>query len=51
VDRSYADYLGRAGDPAGVAGWLAALQGGRLSPAQMAWALLASEEFYAQAVR
>jgi len=51
VDRYYADYLGRAGAPAEVAGWVEALQDGRLSPAQVAQAFLASDEFSGRAVQ
>jgi hypothetical protein len=49
VDRSYADYLGRAGDPAGEAYWLRALQSRQASAAQVAQALLASDEYFSRA--
>jgi hypothetical protein len=45
----YRDYLGREGEAAGVAAWLAALQSGQLSPAQVAQAFLASDEFFSRA--
>jgi hypothetical protein len=49
VDHCYADYLGRAGEPAGVQAWLSELQSGLLSPAQVAQAFLASNEFFSRA--
>ncbi len=49
VNRFYADYLGRPADPAGAQGWLEALQGRRATPAQVAQALLASDEFLTRA--
>jgi hypothetical protein len=49
VDQCYADYLGRDGSPAEVAGWVGALQAGGLTPDQVAQAFLASDEFYSQA--
>jgi hypothetical protein len=49
--QDYAAYLGREPDAPGEAGWLDALQGGRLSPAQVAQAVLASDEFFAASSR
>ena len=45
-----AKHLGRAGEPAGVAGWAAALADGRLSPALVGQAFLASDEFAGRAL-
>jgi hypothetical protein len=50
VDGYYADFLGRAGEPSGVAAWMAAMQSIQLSPEQVAEAFLASVEFYDRAV-
>jgi hypothetical protein len=49
MDRYYSDYLGRAGEAAGVEYWMAALQSRQWSPAQVAQAFLASDEFFARA--
>jgi hypothetical protein len=49
VGRYYADDLGRAGDPAGVEYWLAALQSRQASAAEVAQALLASDEYFSRA--
>jgi hypothetical protein len=49
VSGYYRDYLGRGGEVAGVAVWLAARQSGQSSPAQVAQAFLASDEFFARA--
>src|SRR5262249_45644789 len=49
LDRLYGSYLHRAGDAGGEAGWLNALQTGALSQAQVAIALLASDEYFALA--
>jgi hypothetical protein len=49
VHHCYADYLGRAGDAAGVRAWLSQLQSGQLSPAEVAQAFLASDEFFSRA--
>jgi hypothetical protein len=49
MDRYYSDYLGRAAEPAGVEYWLEALQSRQWSPAQVAQAFLASDEFFARA--
>jgi RHS repeat-associated protein len=49
LDRYYADFLHRGADEPGEQAWLAQLQGGRLSPAQVAEAFLASDEFMANA--
>jgi hypothetical protein len=51
VDQYYANYLGRAGSAAEVAGWVGALQAGQLTPDQVAQAFLASDEFYNQGSR
>ena len=51
VGRYYADFLGRDGDAAGVARWLAELQTGHRSAAGVAQAFLASQEFFDRAVR
>jgi hypothetical protein len=51
VDGYYHDYLGRDADAAGAQAWLSLLQGGQLSPAQVAQAFLASDEFYDQGSR
>src|SRR5262249_9118905 len=42
----YDAFLGRAPDPTGLAAWVGELQGGRLTPAQVAQAFLASDEFH-----
>jgi hypothetical protein len=49
LDRSYSDYLGRAADPAGEAYWGGALQSRQASAADVAQALLASDEYFARA--
>jgi hypothetical protein len=49
VDSYYADYLGRAGEPAGVNSWLSQIQSGQQSPARIAEAFLASDEFFTRA--
>jgi hypothetical protein len=49
VDRYYRDYLGRAGDPGEGQAWLSMLQRGLLTPAQVAVAFLACDEFFARA--
>ncbi len=48
VDGYYQTYLGRDADAAGAQGWLSLLQSGKLSPAQVAQAFLASDEFFAR---
>jgi hypothetical protein len=45
----YRDYLGRDADAAGAQVWLSLLQSGQMSPAQVAQAFLASDEFFARA--
>jgi hypothetical protein len=47
--QDYRAYLGREPHAAGEAAWLADLQGNRLTPAQVAEALLASDEFFVRA--
>jgi hypothetical protein len=42
----YGRFLGREPDAAGQAHWLGALRESRLTPAEVAWAFLASDEFY-----
>jgi hypothetical protein len=49
VAAAYQDVLGRAVDAAGLAAWSAALDQGA-SPAQVAWALAHSPEYYANVV-
>jgi hypothetical protein len=49
MNHYYSDYLSRAGDQAGVEYWLGALQSRQASPAQVAQAFLASDEFFARA--
>jgi hypothetical protein len=44
----YANYLGRSGEASGVQYWLDALQAHQLSPAQVAQAFLASDEFFSR---
>lgn len=46
VERMYVDTLGRAGDPAGVAYWVAEIRSGRRTVAQTAAWLYASNEYY-----
>jgi hypothetical protein len=48
VDQYYEDFLQRQPDATGESAWLAALGQRRLSAAQVAQALLASEEFFAR---
>jgi hypothetical protein len=49
IDRYYSDYPGRAAEPARVAYWLGALQSRQASTAQVAQALLASDEYFSRA--
>ena len=51
VGSEHATPARRAGEPAGVAGWLEALQGGRRQPTRVAAAFLGSDEFYNQGTR
>jgi hypothetical protein len=51
VDGAYHNYLGRDADPAEAQTWLSLLRGGQLTPAQVAQAFLASDEFYARSGR
>jgi hypothetical protein len=50
VAHNYSHYLGRTGQSGEDAGWVALLQSGQLTPAQVAEAFLASDEFFAKAV-
>jgi hypothetical protein len=46
LDNCYAQYLGRTPDPQGDQFWLNALEAGTVSPAAVAQAFLASDEFF-----
>jgi hypothetical protein len=49
LDSYYRDYLGRTGEAAETQAWLNVLQSGQLSPAQVAQAFLASDEYFSGA--
>jgi hypothetical protein len=49
VDGYYQTYLGHDADAAGTQMWLSLLQSGQLTPAQVAQAFLAPDEFFARA--
>ena len=48
VNGYYATYLRRSADPLGEQTWLALLQSGETSPAAVAEAVLASDEYFAR---
>jgi hypothetical protein len=50
VSNDYLSYLSRSVDPAGLQSWLAVLQSGQATPASVTVAILASSEFYNDAV-
>jgi hypothetical protein len=50
IGNDYLSYLNRSVDPAGLQAWLAALLSGQATPASVTVGILASDEFYSEAV-
>jgi hypothetical protein len=50
LDEHYEGYLGRPADPAGEQAWLTLLRGGLLTPEAVGQEILASGEYFSQAV-
>jgi autotransporter-associated beta strand protein len=50
IDQDYQNFLGRAADPAGLQGFLAALQSGGITPTGLAMDFIASDEYFVRSL-